>query len=141
MAPKDELPSLANLSPVQRAALQTLWEIGEGTVYDLLDRFPEPKPPYTSVLSALQKLRKLGWVSFVSMAGEKGRYYLYRAAHSRAETEGGNVRRILTAAFGGDAYRMAQQLITHEELSADELADLRRLIDERRRQVEEPPDV
>lgn len=141
MTAKDELPPLVSLSPVQRTALQTLWEIGEGTVYDLLDRFPDPKPPYTSVLSALQKLRKLGWVSFVSMAGEKGRYYLYRATRSCAENENGNVRRILATMFGGDAYRMAQQLIAHEGLSAEELADLRRLIDERRRQAKEPPDV
>ena len=75
------------------------------------------------------------------MAGEKGRYYLYRATRSRAENEGGNVRRILATMFGGNAYQMAQQLIAHEELSAEELADLRRLIDERRRQAKEPPNV
>jgi predicted transcriptional regulator len=107
----------------------------------LLDRFPDPKPPYTSVLSALQKLRKLGWVTFEAITKDKGRYYLYRATRSPSAADGGNTRRILAAVFGGDVFRMAQQLLTHEELSADELADLHRLIDERRRRVEGPPDV
>jgi len=133
VTPKDELPSLASLSPVQRAALLALWEVGEGTVYDLLDHFPEPKPPYTSVLSALQKLRNFGWVSFEARVGEKGRYYLYRPTRSREEAERTAARNVVEEVFSGDAFRLAQHLLGQETLSADELSQLRKLIDERRR--------
>jgi predicted transcriptional regulator len=133
VTPKDELPSLASLSPVQRAALLALWEVGEGTVYDLLDRFPDPRPPYTSVLSALQKLRNFGWVSFESVVGEKGRYYLYRPTRSREEAERTTARNVVEEVFSGDAFRLAQHLLSGETLSADQLTQLRKLIDERRR--------
>jgi predicted transcriptional regulator len=131
--PPDEQPSLADLSPVQRAALAALWEVGAGTVYDLLDRFPEPKPPYTSVLSALQKLRKFGWVSFESVAGEKGRYYVYRPTRSREEAERTTARNVVEEVFSGDAFRLAQHLLGQETLSPEQLAQLRKLIDARRR--------
>ena len=132
MTSKDELPSLASLSPVQRAALLALWEVGEGTVYDLLDHFPEPKPPYTSVLSALQKLRNFGWVRFVVMVGEKGRFYLYRPTRSREEAERTTARSVVEEMFSGDAFRLAQHLLSGGTLSAEQLVQLRKLIDERR---------
>jgi predicted transcriptional regulator len=118
---------------VQRAALLALWEVGEGTVYDLLARFPEPRPPYTSVLSALQKLRSLGWVTFEPVVGDKGRHYLYRPTRSREEAERSAARSVVEEVFSGDAFRLAQHLLDREALSPDQLAQLRKLIDERRR--------
>jgi BlaI family penicillinase repressor len=138
---KDEVPSLASLSPVQRAALLALWEVGEGTVYDLLDRFPDPKPPYTSVLSALQKLRNFGWVSFEAVVGEKGRYYLYRPTRWREEAERTTARSMVEEVFSGDAFRLAQHLVNGETLSPEQLAQLRKLIDERRRGKKTDPET
>jgi len=139
-APSPQTP-LNRLAPLQRAALEALWDGGAGTVYEVLDRLPGAPPPYTSVLSALHRLQKDGWVEHKTQTRDKGRYYVFRAARTREEAQGGTVRQVLHAVFGGDAFKMALQLLSHEELSADELAALRRLIDQRRREAEESSDV
>jgi predicted transcriptional regulator len=133
---------LDQLAPLQRAVLETLWTGGPGTVYEVLDRLPRrAAPPYTSVLSALQKLEKAGWATHESAGRDRGRQYVYAAARSRDAAQAGTVRRMVDAVFGGDAFLMAQQLLAGESLTADELAALRKLIDQRRREARGPGDV
>jgi predicted transcriptional regulator len=133
---------LDQLAPLQRAVLEALWDGGPGTVYEVLDRLPEGRAvPYTSVLSALQKLEKAGWAAHALVTRDRGRQYVYAAARTRETARAGTVRRVLEGVFGGDAFQMAQHLLGSESLSADELAALRRLIDQRRRAAREGPDV
>jgi predicted transcriptional regulator len=133
---------LDQLAPLQRAVLEALWDGGPGTVYEVLDRLPEgAATPYTSVLSALQKLEKAGWATHEAVSRDRGRQYVYAAARTRDAAQAGTVRQVLDAVFAGDAFRMAQHLLGSERLSAEELAALRRLIDQRRRGAGRPPDV
>ena len=118
-------PTLDDLGPLQRQVLDLLWQTGEGTVYDILDRLPDPKPPYTSVLSALQKLEKVGWAS----ARREGRQYVYAAAKSREELDDLTLRAFVDRVFRGQTARMFQHLLADPNLSAKELAELKRLKD------------
>jgi predicted transcriptional regulator len=130
------------LPPLQRFALEALWNGGPGTVYDVLDRLPDGRStPYTSILSALQKLEKAGWVTHEALSQGKGRYYVYTAALTRAEAQESTLGRLLHSLFEGDLYTMAQRLLAREGLSREELAALRKLIDERRRERKGPPHV
>lgn len=122
-------PTLDDLGPLQRQVLELLWQTGKGTVYDLLGRLPDPKPPYTSVLSALQKLEKLGWAS----TEREGRQYVYAAAKSREELDALTLRAFVDRNFRGQTARVFQHLLNDPELSAEELAELKRLVEQRRK--------
>jgi predicted transcriptional regulator len=140
----DPLPDvpLDQLAALQREVLEALWDGGPGTVYDVLGRLPGGESvPYTSVLSALQKLEKAGWVTHESRSRDRGRQYTYSALRDRGAARHGTLRRVLHGVFGGDAFLMAQQLLSGESLSAEELAALRKLIDQRRRETRDTPDV
>ena len=81
--PLPDVP-LEQLAPLQRHVLETLWDGGPGTVYDLRDRLADGESvPYTSVLSALQKLEKFGWVTHESRTQNRVRQYVYAAAGDR----------------------------------------------------------
>lgn len=122
--------SLENLGELQRRVVQVLWEGGEGTVQQVRDRLASRKPlAYTTVLSVMQRLEKMGWVTH----REEGRAYVYRAARSPEQERTGAVGRLMRRLFGGDPKLMLQHLIEEEGLSDEELAELRRLIDERRK--------
>ena len=122
-------PTIDELGPLQRQALELLWEAGVGTVYDLLARLPDPKPPYTSVLSALQKLEKIGWAT----ARRDGRYYVYAPAKTREELDALTLRAFVNRVFHGQTARVFQHLLDDPSLSAQELAELKRLVERRRR--------
>ena len=84
--------SLDELGHLQTAIIEALWEMGEATVQQVLDQLSRKKKlAYTTVLSALQKLEKAGWVKH----DKEGRTYVYRPKHSRGEEGQRSVRKLL----------------------------------------------
>jgi predicted transcriptional regulator len=117
------------LGPLQRAVMEVLWDVGEATVHGVLSQLSESRPlAYTSVLSCLQKLEKLGWVTHRA----KDRTYYYRPVKTRTEVGRRSLMGLLDGVYGGDASRLFQQLLEDDRLTAADLAELRRLIDRRR---------
>jgi BlaI family transcriptional regulator, penicillinase repressor len=120
---------IESLGPLQRAVMEVLWNDGEATVHNMLGQLSESKSlAYTSVLSCLQKLEKLGWVTHRA----EERTYYYRPAKSRNEVGGRSLMHLLNGVFGGNPSQLFQQLLENDQLTAADLADLQRLIDKRR---------
>lgn len=123
--------TIESLGPLQRAIVEVIWDLREATVHEVLARLPGPKPlAYTSVLSSLQKLERLGWVDHRA----EGRTYYYRPTRSRDEVSRGSLRRVLEGVFGGSRSQLFQKLLDDDDLSAGDLAELQRLIDQKRGQ-------
>ena len=110
-------------SELERQVLRRLWDLGGATVHEVLAGWHEgPTPGYTTVLKVLQILETKGRV-----AHEKaGRSYRYRALLERAEASKGRFRELLHGFFGGDRLSLVNSLIDEMDLSAREIADLRR---------------
>jgi BlaI family transcriptional regulator, penicillinase repressor len=120
---------IESLGPLQRAVMEVLWDDDEATVHNILARLSETKPlAYTSVLSCLQKLEKLGWVTHRA----EERTYFYRPVKSRNEVGGRSLMHLLHGVFGGSPTQLFQQLLEHDQLTAADLTELQRLIDKRR---------
>jgi predicted transcriptional regulator len=118
------------LGELQREVLEHVWQRGEATVADVVKHLGRRRSiVYTSVLVAMQKLEKKGWLTH----RVEGRAYVYQPAHSKAKAQAGALREILDAVFGGDPKLLVTGLLDARPWTAAELADLRRLIEERRR--------
>ena len=123
--------SLDSLGELQRAVLEIVWERGEASVHDVLRQLDRRKKlAYTTALTVLQKLEKAGWLEHRS----EGKSYIYTPAVSREQAGAGSVRGFLSRVFEGDAVAMFQHLIRESDLSDDELRELRRMIDEKRKE-------
>jgi len=131
-----ERKPLDDLGELQRTVLEALWELGEASVHKVRERLNRKKRKlaYTTVLSAMQKLEKAGWLEHRA----EGRSYVYRPTRTRDEAGAGSVRRFLHRVFAGDAVALFQHLIRESRLSRDELAELKRAIEERERQEGKP---
>lgn len=124
--------SLDNLGELQRAAMEVVWERGEATVHDVRDRLnTEKELAYTTILTTLQKLEKAGWLTHRS----EGKSYVYVPTHSREQAGAGSVRRFLKQVFEGDAVAMFQHLIREGDLSEEDLKEVRKMIEEKRKEV------
>ena len=64
----------------------------------------------------------------------EGKSYVYTPAVSREQAGAGSVRGFLSRVFEGDAVAMFQHLIRESDLSDNELRELRRMIDEKRKE-------
>jgi len=123
--------SLDELGHLQTAIMEALWDMGEATVQQVLDQLSRKKKlAYTTILSALQKLEKAGWVKH----HEQGRTYVFRPKHSRGEEGQRSVRKLLKQVFAGDPLSLFQHLLDDQSLSPEELAEFTKLINERRRE-------
>jgi predicted transcriptional regulator len=123
--------SIDTLGSIQKVIMETIWEQGEATVHQVLARLGSDKPvAYTTVLSVMQKLEKAGWLTH----REEGRAYVYRATRSREEEGKNTLRKFIDKVFGGEPLVLFQHLLDDEELSAKDLAALKKMIEQRRRE-------
>ena len=114
------------LTDLQLSVMKALWQVGEGTVSDVLAVLAadgkELAP--TTVATLLQRLSKQGWVKHK----KNGRTFLYRAKVKQADAAKGVLKRVLQSFFGGKVSALTAQLLESEELSPDDLKELHRLL-------------
>ena len=121
---------LDDLGELQRGVMEVVWGLGEASVHDVIGGLGrEKRPAYTTVLSAMQKLEKAGWLEHRA----EGKVYFYRATRSREEAGAKSVRNYVERVFEGDAVVMFEHLMDESDLSDAKSAELRRMIDLKRK--------
>jgi predicted transcriptional regulator len=106
--------------------LKVLWRRGPCTVREVFDSLSESKQTgYTTVLKFMQIMAEKGLVR----RDESERAHRYEAALAEEETQRQLVGDLLRRAFDGSAKRLVMQALSAERASADELEEIRRLLD------------
>lgn len=116
------------LGEAELAVLRVLWEGGSQTVREVMTQLHERgrKVAYTTVLTFLTRLEQKGYVS----SNKQDTAYVYRSKVTRESVTRSRVKALLEQLYDGAAGPMVLQLIENEQLSTDELAKLRKLIDD-----------
>ena len=123
---------LDDLGELQRTVLETVWELGEASVHEVRACLNRTRQlAYTTVLSAMQKLEKAGWLDHRA----EGKSYVYFATQTREQAGAGSVRRLVKRLFDGDALAMFSHLIRTSDLSDDDLLELRKMINEKKQEM------
>jgi predicted transcriptional regulator len=124
--------SLDDLGDLQKTVMEIVWTLGEASVNQVKTKLARRKLAYTTVLSVMQKLDKAGWLTH----REEGRAYVYRPVVTRAEAGRSSLRHFIDRVCGGDPIAMFQHLLDDQELSAEDLTELRKMIDKRRKEID-----
>jgi BlaI family transcriptional regulator, penicillinase repressor len=107
--------------------LRVLWERGPSTVREIHESHSGKKETgYTTTLKILQNMAEKGLVA----RDESQRSHVYRAVYQAEQTQRQLVRDLLRRAFGGSPGKLVVQALSEEAVSADDLAEIRRLLDE-----------
>jgi len=124
--------SIDDLGDLQKAVMEIVWTLGEASVNQVREKLGRRrKLAYTTILSVMQKLDKSGWLTH----REEGRAYVYRPTKSREEAGRSSLRQFINRVCGGDPIAMFQHLLDDQTLSAGDLAELRKMIDKRRKEL------
>jgi BlaI family transcriptional regulator, penicillinase repressor len=125
--------SMDDLGDLQRAVMETIWEMGEATVNQIREKLNRDKDlAYTTVLSVMQKLEKAGWLGH----REEGRTYVYRPKQTRKQEGTRSLKAFVKSVFGGDPVLMFQHLLDDERIGEEEIEALERMIEERKERAE-----
>jgi len=119
------------------AILQVLWEHGPSTVRrvheSLAGKVGERATGYTTTLKLMQIMAEKGLVS----RDESARSHVYAARLPQQLTQRQLVGDLITKAFGGSSAKLVMQALSTHPASKEELAEIRRLIEQHRTGKEE----
>lgn len=112
------------LTKAEFDVMSVLWDINHSaTINDILERFTEPKPAYTTVATYMKLLLEKGYVDYFKMKGE-GKAKIYQAKITRAEYTRQVMADVKKDFFGGSLRSMLNFFVKEENLSDAEIADL-----------------
>jgi predicted transcriptional regulator len=118
------------LGDLQLKIMKVLWERGESAVGDVLQALgADADLAYTTVATMLRKMEGRGLVEHVS----EGRRFLYRAVVSPDAVTRSMADDILERLFEGRLSDLLSHLLSTREVSREELAELERLIAQKRK--------
>jgi predicted transcriptional regulator len=121
-------PSTPRPTDAELAILRVLWERGASTVRQVHESLVRERPSaYTTALKMLQIMTEKGLVR----RDDRERTHVYQARLTEEQTQRQLVRDLLDRAFGGSATKMVMQALNARRASADEMIEIRKLIDER----------
>jgi len=122
------------LGDLQLTIMRVLWHQGEATVRQVQDALKAGRPlALTTVATMLSKMEDKGVVGHRA----EGRRYVYRPLVSERQVRRSMVRRLTQGLFAGDALAVVSHLLDEREIPTGELAELKRLIEQREREENE----
>ena len=121
-------PRLPRPTDAELAILRVLWERGPSTVRQVHEsQAPERPTAYTTTLKLLQIMTEKGHVQ----RDERDRTHVYAARATEEQTQRQLTQDLLDRAFGGSATKLVMQALSSRKASPEDLAEIRRLLDER----------
>lgn len=116
-----------NITDTELDVLKALWELGEGSVRDVLGGVPaERQWAYTTVQTLLRRLEEKGCVE----SEKRGRAFVFRATYSRDELVGRSLDDLASRMSDGKAMPLLLNLVQSPRFSRRDLKRFRKLLDE-----------
>ena len=113
--------------------LQILWEIGNGTVEDVVDAHsPKERPNYKTTQTLLRIMEQKGFIDHE----RRGRVFVFRPLISRKIIDQRAVRLLLSRNFGGSAASLLLNMLEVGPVNVKDLNELESRIREYRRKNE-----
>ena len=109
--------------------LDALWELGEGTVEDVVNRSPSnPRANYKTVQTLLRIMENKGFVRHTL----RGRAFVFMSCVTRDEIGRVSAKRLVDRNFQGSHTAMLMNLLDSNHIKEDELDELEKLIQQYR---------
>lgn len=115
------------LTPKEEELMQFLWEYGPISISKLVELYPEPKPHFNTVSTVVRRLEAKGFVSH----NEAGASFHYYATVPKDNFRAKRFRNFIKNYFGGSYYGAVSSLVEEEKISADELKELLKIIEQK----------
>lgn len=116
------------LTRSEEQVMQILWDLGEGLVKDILDRFDEPKPARNTVSTVVRILEKKGFVGHK----DYGKVFVYYPLVQKKEYSGKQLFGLMNNYFNNSFPAMASFFAKENDLS---IKDLEMLLEETKREL------
>jgi len=116
-----------NITDTELSVLKALWELGEGSVRDVLGRLtPDRDWAYTTAQTLLNRLEAKGCVK----SEKRGRAFVFQPVYTRDEILGRSLDDLASRISDGKAMPLLLNLVQSPKFSRAELQRFRKLLGE-----------
>lgn len=115
------------LTPLELKVMNILWRLRKAFVKEIIDEWTDETPPaYNTVSTIVRLLQKKGFVDHKAY----GRSHQYFPAINKAQYQKRHLSNVLNNVFAGSMQGLVSTLLNEKSVSQDELAKLKKLIEE-----------
>jgi BlaI family penicillinase repressor len=111
---------MKTLTKAEEQIMQILWDLKEGVVKDIVDKFEDTKPAYTTVATVLTVLEKKGFVTYKKIGNVK----VFSPEISKNEYTGFQFKSLLSDYFNGSFPKMATFFAKENNLGIKDLEEI-----------------
>ena len=113
------------LTKAEEQFMKVLWDLGEGSVKDIIAQLPEPKPAYNTVSTIIRILETKGFVAHK----QKGRGYIYFPVIKRDDYTNQRLKGLMNGYFKGSFKSMVSFFVKENDIDLQELEAVLKEID------------
>lgn len=117
---------MEKLTHQEEEAMRFIWEIGPCIIKEVLARYDDPRPPYTTVASVINKLKSKGYLK----AKKIGNTYQYTPTIAKEEYTQKSVGNLVKNYFANSYKDMVSYFAKEQKISKEDLETIISLIEE-----------
>lgn len=119
------------MSSLEMDVMDVVWELGDCTSAQVIDAFSRKRPlAPTTIRTVLTNLRNKGYIKPIPTIG---RGFMFRPTVPRESVARRSLKELLTSLFRNSPRQAIAYLLDDANVTEDELDEIRRMIDERKR--------
>ncbi len=111
--------------------MSVVWQLGSATVGEVRDRLPDDLA-YSTVLTIFRTLKTKGHVRYE----QDGKAFRYHPLIKPDDAGDSALGRLLSKVYQGSREMLVTRLVSNEDVSPEELRNIRKMLDERLKEME-----
>ena len=114
------------LSKAEEQLMELIWRQEKVFMKELIESYPDPKPATTTVATLLKRMQEKGFVAYTLFGNSRQYYPLVKKTDYFSK----HVKGIIKNFFNNSPAQFASFFTTATNLSASELEDLKKIVDQ-----------
>jgi len=119
------MKEIRELTKAEDQLMRLLWKLKKGSIKEIADEMPNPKPAYNTIATVLKVLKNKGFVDFESV----GNTYLYFPVVAEKDYTRFAFDKVFSNYFNGSYKRLVSFLVEEKEIDNETRKELLALAD------------
>ena len=112
------------LTKVEEKIMKILWDIEKGFIKDIIDQYPDPKPPYNSVSTIVRVLVQKDIVGYTAY----GKSHQYHPLITKEAYRKGQLSRLVSDYYNNSLKQVVSFFSESKKLDQDELEEVMKML-------------
>ena len=117
---------MVTLTKAEEKIMKILWGIEKGFIKDIIEQYPDPKPPYNSVSTIVRVLVQKEIVGYTAY----GNSHQYHPLITKADYSKGQMKRLVTDYYNNSLAQVVNFFSESKKLDEQELDEAMRMLEE-----------